>query len=180
MRYSQFVAQLLGLGALSYSGASADVAGTKTVIISLATGDQGEIIPVVLTSNSNGLIPADATASTEADSAEIEAPTSEWNDTSIEIVLPETDADASSDEDTESVIDDSVGESVDEDASEPADAEDASQADNDNAYESDSDSDREEEAHSASKDAKGSAKNTAQSLALTITMCIAAISASKF
>ncbi|KAJ2002667.1 hypothetical protein GGI02_004181 [Coemansia sp. RSA 2322] len=34
-----------------------DVAGTKTVVISLATGDHGQIIPVVLHKNSNGYDP---------------------------------------------------------------------------------------------------------------------------
>ncbi|KAJ2496912.1 hypothetical protein GGH96_005487 [Coemansia sp. RSA 1972] len=58
--------------------ATPDVAGTKTVLISLATGEHGEIIPFVLTSNSNGLVPVAPTPSVES---------SGWVDTAI-VVAP--------------------------------------------------------------------------------------------
>ncbi|KAJ2481842.1 hypothetical protein IWW56_001458 [Coemansia sp. RSA 2131] len=60
--------------------ATPDVAGTKTVLISLATGENGEIIPFVLTSNSNGLVPVASTV------AEVQS--AGWLDTDIQIITP--------------------------------------------------------------------------------------------
>ncbi|KAJ2182720.1 hypothetical protein GGF45_000594 [Coemansia sp. RSA 551] len=61
--------------------ATPDVTGTKTVLISLATGEHGEIIPFVLTSNSNGLVPVELSTVASVEPVG-------WVDTDVQGVAP--------------------------------------------------------------------------------------------
>ncbi|KAJ2144573.1 hypothetical protein IW136_001298 [Coemansia sp. RSA 678] len=60
--------------------ATPDVTGTKTVLISLATGEHGEIVPFVLTSNSNGLVPVELSTGASVEPVG-------WVDTDAQVVV---------------------------------------------------------------------------------------------
>ncbi|KAJ1830992.1 hypothetical protein LPJ73_008177, partial [Coemansia sp. RSA 2703] len=77
--------------ALSASLVAADVAGTTTLVISLATGDNGEIIPVIMHKNSAGYEPI-LLSSTSADAVD----NGENSAESIGSQEPEASADAES------------------------------------------------------------------------------------
>ncbi|KAJ1809230.1 hypothetical protein LPJ77_001796 [Coemansia sp. RSA 2523] len=78
MKYAYRIACLSVLGSVM---ATPDVTGTKTVLISLATGEHGEIIPFVLTSNSNGLVPVELSTVASVEPVG-------WVDTDVQGVAP--------------------------------------------------------------------------------------------
>ncbi|KAJ2839787.1 hypothetical protein J3B01_000397 [Coemansia erecta] len=78
MKYAYRIACLAVLGSVM---ATPDVTGTKTVLISLATGEHGEIIPFVLTSNSNGLVPVELSTVASVEPVG-------WVDTDVQGVAP--------------------------------------------------------------------------------------------
>ncbi|KAJ1902098.1 hypothetical protein LPJ66_000273 [Kickxella alabastrina] len=71
MRYSIY--SIIGLVAMGVTMAEPDVAGTRTVFISLATGDQGELIPLILHKNSDGFEPASLPSSSSSEIATSES-----------------------------------------------------------------------------------------------------------
>ncbi|KAJ2713516.1 hypothetical protein H4R23_005953, partial [Coemansia sp. Cherry 401B] len=158
MKYCQ-TTRIVAIGMLGLVGvlSAPDVAGTKTVIISLATGDQGEIIPFVLTSNSNGLVPVSSTAG--------------WQDTSVEIVAPEENepsepvatVDSASEEASFDSVVDTENSNVEESSLTESAALEASDADE---YDSEDESDT--EAAEKTESPKSSvARNSGRTFALT-------------
>ncbi|KAJ2351713.1 hypothetical protein IWW50_004928, partial [Coemansia erecta] len=178
-----------------------DVAGTKTVVISLATNDDGQILPLVMTSKSNGLEPVNPPSPSEEPTA--------WQDTNIEIIMQNTDEPVSEDASADSeqannennedaaesdgfVEDEQNVPSIDEEVKAESDGgdsesevngesevaeesgavdEDASKPDGEAEYDSDSDADTVSADH---EEPKSSANAPSNALSLMFAMCITA------
>ncbi|KAJ2802709.1 hypothetical protein H4R21_002317, partial [Coemansia helicoidea] len=194
------IARLAGVCLLCLAGTRADTHGTKTVVISLATGSHGEIIPMVLTTPrpSRDVMAAETSGAGTAASVDVLGASPQSVDSSaggspIEAPanktpeeqgsLSDSDSPAASEADTineyisgavESFIDQvsrDAASSVESDMASDADAESAP---DDTVHDSDSDSDSEGKPSASKAVHSGAIASRCASLAWPIALCIGA------
>ncbi|KAJ2778017.1 hypothetical protein GGI15_004312 [Coemansia interrupta] len=167
--------------ALGASLVAADVAGTRTVVISLATGDDGQIIPVIMHKNSAGyepLVPSTSENATGSDSSLTGYPGSEDQEASADAEASQTIAESAlespfpmenatdtptqQESEPESEQQSSPSPPVDDtsDAVEPEDTAPSQETTPANVVDSDSESDSENEADNISSESAESVKKS--------------------
>ncbi|PIA18558.1 hypothetical protein COEREDRAFT_6276 [Coemansia reversa NRRL 1564] len=163
----QSVLQVATVAALSFTCALAipDTPGTKTFVISLATTDNGQLVPVVLSSNSNGFetVTMPDTSDVSLDAQDSDADIQYLENSSI---LDETSAD---------------------EQAEPSESADLGIAEittqeGEAAYDSDSDAEDNDNADPASKDSdsSGASSHFSDVLILSVALGISSIATMKF